>query len=585
MAIKDEKLSEDMRAGVAAARPLLVRAAVFSAGVNLLMLTGPIYMLQLYDRVLASRSLPTLAVLTLLIIGLYLAMGLLDFVRTALVSRAAARFDAKLADAAFNAAVEGARYSGGQAGEAPLKDLRTIRQAVGSSAITTFFDAPFAPLYLLIVFMLHWALGVTATLGAAALIVMAILNERASRKSLAASLESGAAGDAAMAAILRNAAATDAMGMRGAVRTMWFEHSSKMLASNAEAGDRINTFGAATKASRMFLQSLILGAGALLVIAHQTTPGVMIAASIITGRALAPIEMAIGQWRVIGAAFAAWKRLERFLAAAPKQAEKIALPAPKGHLKLDRVYVQPALAKKPIVKGVTLELKPGEALGIVGPSGAGKSTLARAMVGVERVISGDVRLDGADLLTWPRDDVGRFIGYLPQETELFAGSVAQNIARFDATASDDEIVAAAQAAGALDLVLGLPDGFETDVGDRGHRLSVGQRQRIGLARALFREPALIVLDEPNSNLDSEGEVALSNAIQKAKERGAALVVVAHRSSAIAHVDRLLMLIDGEPRAYGPRDEVLAKIAPGVAAIGSKKTQETESNATPSRSNA
>ncbi|MCB2113858.1 MAG: type I secretion system permease/ATPase [Parvularculaceae bacterium] len=585
MAGKGIQISEEMRAGVAAARPLVTRAAIFSAGVNLLMLTGPLYMLQLYDRVLSSRSLPTLAVLTLLIVGLYAGMGLLDFVRTALVSRAAARFDARLADSAFNAAVEGARYSGGQAGDAPLKDLRTIRQAIGSSAITAFFDAPFAPLYLLIVFMLHWALGLTALAGAAALIAMAIVNERASRKSLADALESGAAGDAAMAAILRNASATDAMGMRGAVRRMWFAHSSKSIASNAQAADFINIFGAATKASRMFLQSLILGVGALLVIAQQTTPGVMIAASIITGRALAPIEMAIGQWRVIGAAIAAWKRLSKFLDAAPGRAEKISLPAPSGNLKLSRVFVQPALAKKPIVKGVTLDLAPGEAIGIIGPSGAGKSTLARAMVGVERVVAGEVRLDGADLLAWPREDVGRFIGYLPQETELFSGTVAQNIARFDDSASDDEIVAAAQAAGAYELVLNLPDGFETEVGDRGFRLSVGQRQRVGLARALFREPTLIVLDEPNSNLDSEGEVALSNAILTAKRRGAALVVVAHRPSAIAHVDRLLLLTDGEARAYGPRDEVLAKIAPGVASIGAKKPQETGQNDYPSRSNA
>jgi len=579
------KLSEEMRAGVEAARPLLVRAALFSAGVNLLMLTGPLYMLQLYDRVLSSRSIPTLLVLTLLIIGLYAGMGLLDFVRTALVSRASARFDQRLSEAAFNASVEGARYSGGQAGEAPLKDLRTIRQAVGSSAVTAFFDAPFAPFYLLLVFLLHWALGLTALIGAAALIGLAIVNERLARSSLATALESGSAGDAAMSSILRNAATADSMGMRSALREIWSRHASKSVLSSAAAADNISTFGAATKAGRMFLQSLILGVGALLVIDQQTTPGVMIAASIITGRALAPVEQAIGQWRVIGAAFAAWKRLEKFLSAAPKQSAKITLPEPKGFLKLDRVFVQPALAKKPIVKGVSLELKPGEAIGVVGPSGAGKSTLARAMVGVERVVSGEVRLDGADLLSWPRDDVGRFIGYLPQETELFAGTVAQNIARFESDVSDDEIVAAAQAAGALELILNLPDGFETDVGDRGHRLSVGQRQRVGLARALFRDPGLIVLDEPNSNLDAEGEVALSNAILAAKKRGAALVVVAHRPSAIAHVDRLLMLVDGEPRAYGPRDEVLAKIAPGVASIGSKKPQETEQNDYPSRSNA
>lgn len=574
-----------MRAGIEAARPLLTRAAIFSAAVNILMLTGPLYMLQLYDRVLSSRSMPTLAVLTLLIVGLYGAMGVLDFVRTTLVSRAAARFDTKLSEAAFNASVEGARQSGGQSGEAPLKDLRTIRQAVGSSAITALFDAPFAPFYLLLVFMLHWALGVTALIGATILIVLAILNERSSRTALKTALESGSAGEAAMSSILRNAATTDAMGMRGALKSIWLTHASKAQLSNADAGDRISSYGAATKAGRMFLQSIILGAGAVLVIAHQTTPGVMIAASIITGRALAPVEQTIGQWRVIGAAITAWGRLEKFLASAPRQLEKITLPSPTGHLKVDRLYVQPALAKKPIVKNVSLELKPGEALGIIGPSGAGKSTLARALLGVERVVSGEVRLDGADLVTWPRDDVGRFIGYLPQETELFAGTVAKNIARFDAGAKDEDIVAAAKAAGAMDLILGLPDGFETDVGDRGQRLSVGQRQRIGLARALYGDPTLIVLDEPNSNLDQEGDVALANAILNAKKRGASVVIVAHRPSAIAHVDRLLMLADGETRAYGPRDEVLAKIAPGVSSIGApKKPQEMDPNVAGQRSN-
>jgi PrtD family type I secretion system ABC transporter len=580
------KLTNEMRAGVAAARPLVVRAAAFSAAVNLLMLTGPLYMLQLYDRVLASRSLPTLAVLTLLIVGLYAAMGVLDFVRSALIARAAARFDREIGEDAFNAAVDGARHSGGQAGDAPLKDLRAIRQAVGSSAITAFFDAPFAPFYLALVFLMHWALGLTATIGAAILVALAIMNERASRRALQTALESGAAGDAAIAAILRNAATADAMGMRGALKRAWLTHASKSQRSNAEAGDHINSFSAATRASRMLLQSIILGVGALLVIAQATTPGVMIAASIITGRALAPLEQSISQWRLIGAAIAAWRRLEKFLAAAPKRTEKITLPRPQGNLRLDRVYVQPALAKKPIIKGVSLEVRPGEAIGIVGPSGAGKSTLARAMVGVERVISGEVRLDGADLLAWNRDDIGPHIGFLPQEAELFAGTVAQNIARFDPAASDAEIIAAAQAAGAMAMILALPDGFETEVGERGQRLSVGQRQRIGLARALFREPALVVLDEPNANLDSEGDLALSNAILALKRRGAAVVIIAHRPSAIAHVDRLLMLADGEPRAYGPRDDVLNKIAPGVAAIGgARRAADTDPNVAASRSNA
>jgi PrtD family type I secretion system ABC transporter len=584
--VKSEvKLTEDMRAALAAARPLVVRAAVFSAAVNLLMLTPSIYMLQIYDRVLSSRSHTTLLVLTLLVLGFYVGMAVFDFVRTALVARAAARFDARLSDAAFNAAVDGAKYSGGQGGDTPLKDLRTIRQAFGSSAVIAFFDAPFAPFYLILVFMLDWALGLTAFVGAVLLITLAIFNERASRKGLATALEAGTAGDNAMSAILRNAAAADAMGMRGALKETWRAHTSKAQTSNTDAGDVINTYGAATKAGRMLLQSLILGVGAILVIDQQTTPGVMIAASIITGRALAPVEQSIGQWRLIGSAITAWKRLEKFLAAAPKHVDRIALPAPKGHLRLDRVYVQPALAKKPIVKGVSLDLKPGEALGIVGASGAGKSTLARAMVGVERVVSGEIRLDGADLLTWDRDEVGRYIGYLPQETELFAGTVKQNIARFDPEASDAEIIAAAQAAGAMQMILSLADGFETEIGDRGQRLSVGQRQRVGLARALFRDPVLIVLDEPNANLDADGDIALSNAILAAKKRGAAVVIVAHRPSAIQHVDRLLMLADGEARAYGPRDEVLAKIAPGVSAIGApKKPAETDSNVVATRTN-
>jgi len=578
------KLTPEMRAAMVAARPLLVRAGAFSAAVNLLRLTGPLYMLQIYDRVLSSRSMPTLLVITLLIVGLYAGMAALDFIRGALVARAAARFDAKLSDAAFNAAVDGSRLSGAQAGDAPLKDLRTIRQAVGSSAVIAFFDAPFAPFYLGLIFLLHWALGMTALIGAFLLIVLGVLNARASRKALASAIESTAAGDQAVGAIIRNAAAYDAMGMRGALREIWRKHAASSQLSNAVAADAIGGYSAATKAGRMLLQSLMYGVGAVLVIGGQTTAGIMIAASIISGRALAPVELAIGQWKLIGGAFVAWRRLEKFLSAAPKQSEKIELPTPKGVLKLDRVYVQPAVSKKPIVKGVSLEVRPGEALGIIGPSGAGKSTIARAMVGVERVVAGDVRLDGADLLAWSRDEVGKHIGYLPQETELFSGSVKQNIARFDAAVSDADIVAAAQAAGAMQMILALPDGFETDVGDRGQRLSAGQRQRIGLARALFRDPILIVLDEPNSNLDAEGDVALAKAILAAKRRGASLVIVAHRPNAISHVDRLLLLVDGEPRGYGPRDEVLAKIAPGVASIpaGAKKNPETNSNVTANR---
>jgi PrtD family type I secretion system ABC transporter len=541
-------------------------------------------MLQLYDRVLASRSLMTLFVLTVLVIALFAAYGILEFARTALVARAASRFDSALSGRAFSAAVDAARLSTPQAGETPLRDLRTLRQTMASQAMLAFFDAPFAPLFLILVFMMHWALGLVAFLGAVALIALAVLNERQSRKALGVSLEAHSASEAAMSGILRNAAAADAMGMRGALERLWARHAAQSAKAGGEAGDRINAFSAGTKAMRLLLQSLILCVGALLAVFGEVTPGVMIASSIIAGRALAPVESAIGQWRMFGTAFAAWRRLIAFLETAPKPARKIALPAPKGRLGLDRVYCQPAGARKPVLKGVTLEALPGEALGVIGPSGAGKSTLARAMVGVERVVSGEVRLDGADLLTWNREDVGRHIGYLPQDCELFEGTIAANIARFFADRTDEAVIKAANAAGAMQLILSLPDGFETEIGERGARLSVGQRQRIGLARALYGDPALVVLDEPNASLDAEGEAALSNAIQALKERKATVVIVAHRPSAITHVDKLLMLVDGEPRAFGPRDEVLNKIAPGrVAAIGgARKSAETELNAPANR---
>jgi len=579
------QVPEVAREAFAQARPLLARAAWLSLAVNLLMLTGPIYMLQLYDRVLASRSGMTLLVLTLLIVGLYAAYAVLEFVRTALVGRAAARFDAALSGPAFNAAVDAARISSSQAGETPIKDLKTLRQTIGSQALLSFFDAPFAPIFLVLVFMLHWVLGVVSLLGAATLVTLAVMNERQTRKALGVALEASTAGDAAMSGILRNASATDAMGMRRALQAIWSKHAVRSANAAAEAADRINGFSAATKAARMLLQSLILGVGALLAINQQVTPGVMIAASIIAARALAPIEQAVGQWRLFGTSIAAWKRLQSFLESAPKRSDKISLPAPVGHLKLDRVFCQPAGARKPVLKGVTVEALPGEALGIIGPSGAGKSTLARAMVGVERVVSGDIRLDGADLMTWNREEVGRHIGYLPQETELFEGSIADNIARFSAVRDDDAVIKAATAAGAMQMILALADGFETQIGERGSRLSVGQRQRIGLARALYGDPTLVVLDEPNSNLDAEGEAALSSAILALKERKATVVVVAHRPSAITHVDKLLMLVDGETRAFGPRDEVLNKIAPGrIAAIGgARKAPEMDANANANRS--
>ncbi|MDZ7627841.1 MAG: type I secretion system permease/ATPase [Parvularculaceae bacterium] len=551
------RMQADVRAGIASARPLLVRAAVFSVAVNILMLTGPLYMLQLYDRVLASRSGATLLALTVLAVALYGASSVIDFVRSALIARAASRFETRIADRAFDAAVDLARLSPSSAGDAPFRDVRAIRQALNSGAVISIFDAPFAPFYLMIVFMLHWSLGVLALAGALALVALAVINERISRKTIAAQMESQQASDALAGAAMRNAATADALGMRGAMRARWRALNDSV--GDARGGDRMLSITSATKTGRLALQSLILGLGAWLAIRGVVTGGVMVAASIIAARALAPVEMAIGQWRLIGAGMQAFTRLNRILAAAPANEDRTALPPPSGRLTLERVFVRPVGVQKPVLKNISVSVSPGEALGVIGPSGAGKSTLARVMAGVEPIASGAVRLDGADIFQQPRDVIGRAIGYLPQETELFTGTIRENIARFREDAIDEDIVAAAREAGALDLILAQADGFETRIAERGPTLSVGQRQRVGLARALYGRPALVILDEPNAALDAEGEAALVAAIVKLKARGAAVVIVAHRPSALVQVDRLLFLVDGEQRALGPRDEVLARI--------------------------
>ncbi|MEM9013917.1 MAG: type I secretion system permease/ATPase [Pseudomonadota bacterium] len=564
MVNKPENQPAALREARKATEDLLRQAAFFSLFVNLLMLTGPIYMLQIYDRVLSSRSFETLAVITLLTFGLFAAMAALDFARGALLSRAGVAFEKKLQNLTFNFAMDAARITGGMA-ERPLRDLRQIRQFVASPALTAIFDAPWTPIFLLMVYLMHWLLGVVATIGLLILLSLALLNERWSRKANEEAQKSVGRADTLAAETLRNASAADAMGMRGGLKKRWIAQSDFASDFAVSAVDRNGGLTAVSKATRLFLQSAILGTGAFLAIQQEVTPGVMIAASIITGRALAPIEVVTSQWRNFAATGISYQRLKTFLAAGSDEKEKTALPAPAGKVEVERLFAQPINAKKPIVKGVSFRLGAGEALGIVGPSAAGKSTLARALVGVERVISGDIRIDGASLDQWDRDALGPYVGYLPQEIELFAGSAASNIARFREDANAEDIIAAAEAAGAHQMILGLPDGYDTDIGDRGRLLSAGQKQRLGLARALFGNPVLVVLDEPNANLDADGDAALANAVQGLKSRGATTVIVAHRPSAIAFVDKLLMLQDGEMKAFGPRDDVLKKIAPGMVA--------------------
>lgn len=559
-AVTGEETGPVLQAALNAGRKLVLKAAAFSFFTNLLMLTGPLYMLQIYDRVLSSRSYETLAVITLLTVLLFAAMAALDFARGALLARAGEAFEGELKNATFNKAMDAARR-GLASADQPLKDLRTVRQFVASPGFAAIFDAPWAPVFLLLVTLMHWVLGLVALVGMGVLLALAGYNEWASRQANAAAQRAGMDAEKLAISALRNVSAADAMGMRGVIRKRWLALNNAASDHAVSATDTTGGLTAASKAIRLFLQSAILGAGAYLAIKSEITPGVMIAASIIAGRALSPIETITSQWRSFAMAGIAYQRLRTFIGAAKEDQVRTSLPAPEGAIDVTKLFCQPAAAKKPVVKSVTFSLARGEALGIVGPSAAGKSTLARAIVGVERAAAGEVRIDGADVSGWNSDDLGRHIGFLPQEVELFGGTAAENIARFFDDAKSEDIIAAAQAAGAHEMILALPEGYDTEIGERGAHLSAGQRQRLGLARALFGNPALVVLDEPNANLDADGEAALAAAVQGLKQRGATTIIVSHRPSAIAYVDKLLLLAEGEVRAFGPRDEILAKIAP------------------------
>jgi PrtD family type I secretion system ABC transporter len=563
---KDIRPDGPFAAALVAVRKLLAKAAAGSFFVNLLMLTGPIYMLQVYDHVLASRSPETLAVVTALVVGLFAAMAILDFARSALLARSGETFERELQGLTFDLAMDGAR-DGVKGAELPLKDLRQVRQFLASPALVAVFDAPWTPVFLAVVFLMHWSFGVVALLGMAALVALAVLNERMSDAATKAAQSHMIDSDRLVSAAFRNIAAADSMGMRHALHQRWSALESRMNVETLRAGDVIGGLGSASRAVRLLLQSIVLGVGALLVIRGEVSAGAMIAASIIVGRALAPVEIVTSNWRAFALARASFRRLSGHLGHRSDIRARTSLPAPSGALSVARLYVQPGGARKPVLKGVTFQLAPGEAVGVVGPSGAGKSTLGKALVGVERIASGEIRLDGAALDQWDRDDIGRHIGYLPQDVELFAGTAAQNISRFAPDADDRQILEAASAAGAHDMIVGFPDGYDTEVGEGGAYLSGGQRQRLGLARALYGAPALVVLDEPNSHLDADGDAALTAAIAKLKTRGATVIVIAHRASAVSAVDKILYVADGEVKAFGPRDEILRKIfPPQVAAI-------------------
>ncbi len=543
--------------------PIFTGVALFSGIINVLALTGSFYMLQVYDRVIPSRSVPTLIGLTVLMALMYTVNGLLDFIRLRIMSRVGVRIDNELREKVF-ATVQLLPLRMRQSGDglAPVRDLDHIRSFLGGLGPTAFFDMPWMPVYLALIYMLHPLLFLFAVSGALLLVCMTILTDIRSTGPMKAATKSGAERMMFGESARRNAEVIHAMGLGPQMQRRWNEINTRYLSEQLEASDAAGGMSAISKVLRLLLQSGILGLGAYLVIENTVSGGTIIASSIIMSRALAPIETAIAHWKSFVSARQSKRRLtELFQAMSQETQDQLELPAPTRTLTVQNLTVAPPGGMRPVVQGISFQLQAGEGLGIIGPSASGKSSLARALVGVWQPVrmGGSVRLDGAALDQWPAAKLGRHVGYLPQDIELFEGTVAQNIARFHRDAKDEEVVAAAKAAGVHEMIVHLPNGYQTEIGESGQALSAGQRQRIALARALYGDPFLVVLDEPNSNLDQAGDNALTEAIRSVRARGGIVIVIAHRPSALAAIDKVLAVANGQAQVLGPKEEVLRKL--------------------------
>jgi PrtD family type I secretion system ABC transporter len=559
--VRRSELGDALRA----CRGAFIGVGVMSCMINLLYLTGSLFMLEVYDRVLPSRSVPTLVGLAILAGGLYMAQGVLDLIRIRILGRIGTALDESLNSRVFDTVVRlpltaGARNEGLQ----PLRDLDNIRSFLSGMGPGAFFDLPWLPFYLAICFAFHVMIGLTALVGAIILVTLTIVTEFMSRRPAREALGLAARRNDLAATSRRNAEVLVAMGMSGRLNKRWSEANQNYLAGNQRASDVSGGLGAIAKVMRMTLQSAVLAVGAYLVIHQEATAGIIIAGSILSARALAPVDLAIAHWKGFVAARQSWHRLNRLLESLPAQTAQTVLQNPSSRLAVEAVSIAPPGEQRIVVQDVTFALEAGNGLGVIGPSGSGKSSLVRALVGVWQPFRGKVRLDGAALDQWSSDVLGRHVGYLPQDVELFAGTVAQNICRFDPEARSEAIIAAAKEAGVHQMIIKMRDGYDTQIGEQGAALSAGQAQRVALARALYGDPFLIVLDEPNSNLDTEGDEALTRAVRAARERGAIVVVVAHRPVGIEAVDMLLVLKDGRMHAFGPKDTVLGQVLQRVA---------------------
>jgi ATP-binding cassette subfamily C protein len=539
-------------------RSAFIATLIFSFFSNLLMFVGPLYMLQVYDRVLSSRNENTLLMITGIAVTLLVTYGFLEFLRSKMLVRAGLQFDEMLASPSFNRVIRKQLLAPNSGAHATLQDVDRVREFMTGQGVLAFFDAPWVPLFLALCLAFHPWLGLVATAGAVIIFILALLNEFSTRGLLQ---EAGTANQGAAHFVnttVQNAEVIRALGMERSLTDRWLKQHDHVLDAQARASGRAGAIMASTKFVRMSLQIAILGTGAYLAIHQQISPGIMIAASIVMSRALAPVEQAVGQWKQFVGARQAHKRLAEIFDILDDEVDRMELPPPSGNLSVQNLIATAPGSRAPILKGVSFSITQGEVLAVIGPSGSGKSTLVRHLVGAAQPQSGAVRLEGTELHHWDREQLGRYIGYMPQDVKLFRGSVSENIARFDETASDEEIVAAATVSGAHEMITTLSDGYDTDVGDGGNGLSGGQRQRVGLARAVFREPSLIVLDEPNSNLDSHGEQALAACIQEMKKCGKTVVLVTHKANLLALSDKALMLVNGTVEKFGETREIFAQ---------------------------
>jgi len=548
-------------------RGLFVSVGFFSVFVNLLMLTGPIFMLQVYDRVLGSRSEATLMALFVLVVLLYALFGVLDWARGRVLARAGAQFQTDLDERVFKAVLRvPAQPGSADKVQSGLRDLEAVQKLMTSPALFAVCDIPWTPIFAIAIFMFHPMLGYLALAGGALLIVVTFVNQWVSKRGIIEAQVQSAQADSFASSVRDDREVVQGLGMRSSVMSRWRKSRDQSLGSSIRSSDLTGSFSSFTKAFRLFLQSAMLALGAYLVLQNQLTPGAMIAGSILMGRALAPIEMAIGQWPLVTRAGQGWFNLSRLLEIVPEEIARTPLPRPAALLVAENLTAVPPGESQASLKMVSFRVEPGTALGVIGPSAAGKSSLARVICGIWRPASGKIRLDGAALDNYDPDVLGGYIGYLPQTVTLFDATIAENIARMSETPDSAAVVDAAKRAGAHEMILQQPQGYDTPIGNFGGRLSGGQRQRLGLARALYGDPLILVLDEPNSNLDSVGSEALNDAIRTMKSEGKSVIIMAHRPAAIAECENLLVLENGMRKAFGPRDEVLKDQVRNVAQI-------------------